>query len=211
MTKTPVNFRIDSELLALAKATADREGITLITLLERSLRLELGVPENKATGKKIDVEALVESVVKAVSKDIESVRMNIADVKLNVEAVVNTIAESVNTIQGQVTDLSHKLDNVNTVVDTIVNTNSVNTSVKSDVDTDEQIDGSTAAPAENSQDWVNLTTIATALQIKPKSITDAVRKRGRDLGNDTIEFDMSGKTIRKQGKGINALYHILIP
>ena len=210
MTKTPVNFRIDSELLALAKATADREGITLITLLERSLRLELGVPENKATGKKIDVEALVESVVKAVSKDIEYVRMNIADVKLSVETSVNIITKSVDTIQAQVTDLSHKFDNVNTVVDTIINTINVNTSVKSVVNTDGQIDSFTAAPAENSQDWVNLTTIASALQIKPKSITNAVAKRGRDLGNDTIEFDVAGKTIHKKGSRVKATYMFIL-
>lgn len=198
MTKVPVNFRIDSELLTLAKAQAEQQGISLIALLERSLRTELGVSASADSSNQLNVETLVQTAVKTVKTDIEQVKVNITDV----EAFVKIITESVNTIKAEVTELSHKLNIVSTTVDTIVNTNIVNTVVESTVNTND---------LTSSQDWVNLTTIAAALQIKPKSITDAVRKRGRDLGNDMIEFDMSGKTIHKQGKGINALYHILIP
>jgi hypothetical protein len=204
MTKVPVNFRIDSELLALAKAQAEQQEIALIALLERSLRKELGVSASADSSNQLNVETLVQTAVKTVKTDVEQVKVNITDV----EAFVKIITESVNTIKAEVAGLSHKLNIVSTTVDTIVNTNAVNTVVESSVNT--VVDDS-ISPTGNHQDWVNLTMIAAALQIKPKSITNAVRKRGRDLGNNTIEFDMSGKTIRKQGKGINALYHILIP
>jgi hypothetical protein len=58
--------------------------------------------------------------------------------------------------------------------------------------------------------WVNLSTIAAELQVKPKSISGACSRRGRDIGNDTIEFEIAGKTIHKKGSGVNALY-MLIP
>jgi HSP90 family molecular chaperone len=202
MTKVPVNFRIDSELLALAKAQAEQEGMTLIALLERSLKAELGSSASAAPNHQINVETLVDTVVKIVKTDIEQVKINLTDV----ETFVKIITESVNTIKAEVAALSHRLDIVSTSVDTIVNTNAVNTIVKPIVNT--KPNDSISTPG-NLQDWVNLSTIAVKLQIKPKSITDAVRKRGRSLGNDTIEFDMSGRTIHKQGKGIKAHYQIV--
>ena len=40
------------------------------------------------------------------------------------------------------------------------------------------------------EDWVNLATIAAQLEVLPKSISVAVSKRGRDIGNDTIELEI---------------------
>jgi prophage DNA circulation protein len=206
MTKVPVNFRIDSELLALSKAQAEREGMTLIALLERSLKAELGISASEARSNEISVEALVETVVKTVKTDIEQVRVNIT----SVETFVKIITESVNTIKAEVAGLSDKLNLVSATVDTIVNTNTVNTVVKSNVNTDKAVDKSTTSTAGSSQDWVNLATVAAQLEVLPKSISRAASKRGRDIGNDMIEFDVAGKTIHKKGSGLKATY-ILIP
>jgi hypothetical protein len=206
MTKLPVNFRIDSELLALAKAQSEQEGITLIALLERSLKAELGVSASEARIDRISVETLVQTVVKTVKTDIEQVKIDI----INVETFVKTITESVNTIKAEITGLSDKLSIVSTTVDTIVNTNTVNTIVKSNVNTGKTFDDSITSTATSPGDWVNLATVAAQLEILPKSISGACTRRGRDIGNDMIEFDVAGKTIQKKGSGIKATY-ILIP
>jgi hypothetical protein len=206
MTKVPVNFRIDSELLALSKAQAEREGMTLIALLERSLKAELGISASEARSNEISVEALVETVVKTVKTDIEQVRVNIT----SVETFVKIITESVNTIKAEVAGLSDKLNLVSATVDTIVNTNAVNTIVESNVNTGKTVDDSITSTAASPGDWVNLATVAAQLEILPKSISGACTRRGRNIGNDTIEFDVAGKTIQKKGSGIKATY-ILIP
>jgi hypothetical protein len=206
MTKLPVNFRIDSELLALAKAQAEREEIPLIALLERSLKVELGVSASEARIDRISVETLVQTAVKTVKTDIEQVKIDITDV----ETFVKTITESVNTIKAEITGLSDKLSIVSTTVDTIVNTNAVNTIVKSNVNTGKTVDDSITSTAASPGDWVNLATVAAQLEILPKSISGACTRRGRNIGNDTIEFDVAGKTIQKKGSGIKATY-ILIP
>jgi hypothetical protein len=206
MTKLPVNFRIDSELLALAKAQAEREEIPLIALLERSLKVELGVSASEARIEQISVETLVQTAVKTVKTDIKQVKIDITDV----ETFVKTIAESVNTIKAEITGLFDKLTIVSTTVDTIVNTHTVNTVVKSNVNTGETVDDSITSTAASPGDWVNLATVAAQLEILPKSISGACTRRGRDIGNDTIEFDVAGKTIQKKGSGIKATY-ILIP
>ena len=133
MTKVPVNFRIDSELLSLAKARSEREGITLIALLERSLKTELEVSASAAPSDRISVEAVVDTVVNTVKTDIDRVKVNPAAV----ETLVKTIAESVNTIKSEVIGLSNRLNLLSATVDTIVNTNTV---VKSNVNTDKAID-----------------------------------------------------------------------
>ena len=61
-------------------------------------------------------------------------------------------------------------------------------------------------PQWSGEDWVNLATIAAQLEVLPKSISGAASKRGRDIGNDTIELEVAGKTIYKKGKGLAALY-----
>jgi hypothetical protein len=58
-------------------------------------------------------------------------------------------------------------------------------------------------------DWVNLSTVAAALEVKPKSISGACSKRGRDIGDDMIEFEIAGQTIYKKGSGLKALYQVL--
>jgi hypothetical protein len=64
-------------------------------------------------------------------------------------------------------------------------------------------------PQPFGEDWVNLATIAAQLEVLPKSISGAASKRGRDIGNDTIEFEVAGKTIYKKGSGLKALYRVL--
>ena len=206
MTKVPVNFRIDSELLALARARSEREGITLIALLERSLKSALEVSESAAPKDRISVEAIVETVVDTVKTDIDRVKVNLTDV----ETFVKTIVESVNTIKAEVTGLSDRLNLVSATVNTIVNTNTVNTVVKPNVNTDKAIDGSITSTAGSSQEWIDLATVAAELEVLPKSVSGACSKRGRDIGNDTIEFEVAGKTIHKKGNGLKAAY-MLIP
>ena len=58
------------------------------------------------------------------------------------------------------------------------------------------------------EDWVNLATIATQLDVLPKSISGAASKRGRDIGNDTIELEIAERIIRKKGSGLKALYQL---
>ena len=206
MTKVPVNFRIDSELLALARARSEREGITLIALLERSLKSALEVSASAAPSDRISVEAVVDTVVNTVKTDIDRVRVNLTDV----ETFVKTIAESINTIKSEVTGLSDRLNLVSATVDTIVNTSTVNTVVKPNVNTDKAVDGSVTSTAGSSQEWIDLATVAAELEVLPKSVSGACSKRGRDIGNDTIEFEVAGKTIHKKGNGLKAAY-MLIP
>ena len=71
------------------------------------------------------------------------------------------------------------------------------------------IDGSAASTAGSSQDWVNAT-VAAKLQVLPKSRSEAGSKRGWDIGNDPIEFEIAGKTIQKKGTGINAVHSLAI-
>ena len=59
------------------------------------------------------------------------------------------------------------------------------------------------------RDWVNLGTVAARLEVLPRSISGAASKRGRDIGNDTIEFEVAGRTIHKKGSGLKALYQVL--
>ena len=65
------------------------------------------------------------------------------------------------------------------------------------------------APQLSGEDWVNLATIAAQLQVLPKSISGATSKRGRDIGNDTIELEIAERTIHKKGSGLKALYQVL--
>jgi hypothetical protein len=58
------------------------------------------------------------------------------------------------------------------------------------------------------EDWVNLATISAQLEVLPKSISGAASKRGRDIGNDTIELEVAGQTIYKKGSGLKALYQL---
>lgn len=59
------------------------------------------------------------------------------------------------------------------------------------------------------QDWVNLSTVAARLEVLPKSISGAASKRGRDIGDDMIEFEVAERKIYKKGSGLKALYQVL--
>ena len=63
-------------------------------------------------------------------------------------------------------------------------------------------------PQPSGEDWVNLVTIAAQLDVLPKSISGAASKRGRDIGNDTIELEIADRTIYKKGSGLKALYQL---
>ena len=63
-------------------------------------------------------------------------------------------------------------------------------------------------PQPSVEDWVNLVTIAAQLEVLPKSISGAASKRGRDIGNDTIELEIANRTIHKKGSGLKALYQL---
>ena len=58
------------------------------------------------------------------------------------------------------------------------------------------------------EDWVNLATIATQLDVLPKSISGAASKRGRNIGNHTIELEIAERIIFKKGSGLKALYQL---
>ena len=63
-------------------------------------------------------------------------------------------------------------------------------------------------PQPSGEDWVNLATVAAALEVLPKSISGAISKRRRDIGNDTIELEIADRTIHKKGSGLKALYQL---
>ena len=58
------------------------------------------------------------------------------------------------------------------------------------------------------EDWANLATIAVQLEVLPKFISGAASKRGRDIGNDTIELEIAERIIFKKGSGLKALYQL---
>lgn len=121
MSKVPVNFRLDRDLLDGARAQAEREGITLVKLLERSLSNELGistasdvkthVKTNVKTNEEvIDVKTIVETAVNTVKTELENVKIDLENVKAELESVktnVKTVEEAIN---------------VKTIVETDVNT-----------------------------------------------------------------------------------------
>lgn len=73
---------------------------------------------------------------------------------------------------------------------------------------DDKLDN-TKMDSSFNQDWIDVSTLASLLQIKPKSITNAASKRGRNLSNDTLEFEIAGKTIQKKGSRFTALYRLI--
>jgi hypothetical protein len=83
----------------------------------------------------------------------------------------------------------------------------------SDNKLDNKLVGSDDNKADNDKtdrsDWVDLSTIAAELGVLPKSISGAGSKRGRNIDEDTIEFEVASRTIQKQGSGLKALYQVL--
>jgi hypothetical protein len=104
-------------------------------------------------------------------------------------------------------------DNVgdNTLADLIARVEQLERTVnnKADNKPDRVIDNKSDNDRVDRSDWVDLSTVAAALGVLPKSISGAMSKRGRDIGNDTSELEIAGKTIHKQGSGLKALYQVL--
>jgi hypothetical protein len=105
-------------------------------------------------------------------------------------------------------------DNIvdNTLTDVVIRLERLERLINNKADNKQQMNDNKSDNTDNSQpsgeDWVNLAMIAAQLDVLPKSISGAASKRGRDIGNDTIEFEVAGKTIYKKGSGLKALYQL---
>ena len=109
--------------------------------------------------------------------------------------------KSDNTIDCRLTDVIKRLERLEQLVDN-------KTDNKIQQTTDNKFDN-IHDPQPSSEDWVNLVTIAAQLEVLPKSISGAASKRGRDIGDNTIEFEVAGRVIYKRGSGLKALYQLL--
>lgn len=100
----------------------------------------------------------------------------------------------------------------NTLTDVLIRLERLERLINNKADNKNQINDNKSDNIDNPQpsgeDWVNLATIAAQLQVLPKSISGAASKRGRDIGNDTIELEIADRTIYKKGKGMVALYKL---
>ncbi len=105
-------------------------------------------------------------------------------------------------------------DNIadNTLTDVLIRLERLEQLIDNKTDNKYRITDNKLDNTDNSQpsdeDWVNLATIAAQLEVLPKSISGAASKRGRDIGNDTIEFEVAGQTIYKKGSGLKAWYQL---
>ena len=104
-----------------------------------------------------------------------------------------------NTINNTLTDVLIRLERLERLVNNKADNKLSATDNNSDNNDDLQPSG---------EDWVNLATIAAQLDVLPKSIFGAASKRGRDIGNDTIELEIADRTIYKKGSGLKALYQL---
>ena len=130
---------------------------------------------------------------------------NVSDNVVNIKDD-NVLSDLIARVEKLEQAINNKYDNV---VDRMNNNKSDNTFVGLAFQSDDDKSDNIPIDPSSSQDWMNLSTLASILQILPKSISGAASKRGRDLGNDAIEFEVAGKTIQKQGSGVNALYRVL--
>jgi hypothetical protein len=109
-------------------------------------------------------------------------------------------------------ELDNKSDNVgdNTLSDLIARVEQLERTVnnKADNKLDRAVDNKSDNVRVDRSDWVDLSTVAAALEVLPKSISGAMSKRGRDIGNDTIELEIADRTIHKKGSGLKALYQL---
>ena len=106
------------------------------------------------------------------------------------------------------------VDNIvdNRLTDVMIRLERLERLINNKVDNKRQVNdnkfNNTDDPQLSGEDWVNLATIAAQLEVLPKSISGAISKRGRDIGDDTIKFEVAGKTIYKKGSGLKALYQL---
>jgi hypothetical protein len=100
----------------------------------------------------------------------------------------------------------------NTLTDVVIRLERLERLINNKADNKRQINDdkpdNTGDPQLSGEDWVNLATIAAQLQVLPKSISGAISKRGRDIGNDTIELEIADRKIYKKGSGVKALYQL---
>ena len=100
----------------------------------------------------------------------------------------------------------------NTLTDVVIRLERLERLINNKADNKRQVNDNnsdnTGDPQLSGEDWINLATIAAQLEVLPKSISGAASKRGRDIGNDTIKFEVAGKTIYKKGSGLKALYQL---
>jgi type I restriction-modification system DNA methylase subunit len=100
----------------------------------------------------------------------------------------------------------------NRLTDVVIRLERLEQLIDDKTDNNKQTDDNKAdnvdVPQPSGKDWVNLATIAAQLDVLPKSISGAASKRGRDIGNDTIEFEVAERTIHKKGSGLKALYQL---
>ena len=108
--------------------------------------------------------------------------------------------------------LDNATDNVgdNTLSDLIARVEQLERTVNNKADNKlaKLIDNKSDNDRVDRSDWVDLSTVAAALEVLPKSILGAMSKRGRDIGNDTIELEIADRTIHKKGPGLKALYRL---
>jgi hypothetical protein len=117
VSKVPVNFRLDRDLLEEARAQAEREGITLVKLLERSLSNELGISiandvktNVKTNSEANDVKTIVETAINSVKTELANVKTDLENVKAELESVKT----NVKTVEAAI--------DVKTIVETDMNT-----------------------------------------------------------------------------------------
>ena len=105
-------------------------------------------------------------------------------------------------------------DNIvdNTLTDVVIRLERLERLINNKADNKRQVSDDKSDNIDNPQpsgeDWVNLATIAAQLEVLPKSISGAASKRGRDIGNDTIELEIADRKIYKKGSGLKALYQL---
>ena len=105
-------------------------------------------------------------------------------------------------------------DNIvdNTLTDVLIRLERLERLINNKADNKRQVNDdkpdNTGALQPSGQDWVNLATIAAQLEVLPKSISVGASKRGRDIGNDTIELEIADRKIYKKGSGLKALYQL---
>ena len=112
----------------------------------------------------------------------------------------------------------NKIDNItdnmvdNTLTDILIRLERLERLINNEADNERHVNDdksdNTGDLQPSGEDWVNLATIAAQLEVLPKSISGAVSKRGRDIGNDTIELEIAELTIYKKGSGLKALYQL---
>ena len=115
-------------------------------------------------------------------------------------------------LRAEVGDSQDDNKNDNRLTDVVIRLERLERLINNKADNKRQVDDNkpdnTDDPQPSGEGWVNLATIAVQLEVLPKSISGAASKRGRDIGNNTIELEIADRTIYKKGSGLKALYQL---